>query len=391
MTKKAQEQEKIKKNTTKKEKNMEESNKEVVKDEIKKEKKGSQEKNIKKPANEKLAKEKKKAELKNKAYTTIEKVDQNRYTIIAFIIGVAITALIARIIWPDRIATLKDGTEPVATIDGTVITANELYEEMKNYYNVSQLLENVDKIILEKLYPEDDEMKEEVNSNAEYYLNIYKSSYGYTQEQFLEYNGFNNYDEFLDYLRLDYRRSKYTEDYIKENLTDKEIEKYYNDNVFGAINCQHILVQTSDSVDDETAKNKVQEIIDKLNNGTSWEDVQTEYKDDITFEDLGYQEWNANLESTFMDALKTLDDNSYSKEPVQTSYGYHVIYRLDQKEKPTLEDEKDKIIDELIETKKSEDDNIQNKALISLRKDKELTFSDTVMEEKYKKYCKNYE
>lgn len=391
MTKKAQEQEKIKKNTTKKEKNMEESNKEVVKDEIKKEKKGSQEKNIKKPANEKLAKEKKKAELKNKAYTTIEKVDQNRYTIIAFIIGVAITALIARIIWPDRIATLKDGTEPVATIDGTVITANELYEEMKNYYNVSQLLENVDKIILEKLYPEDDEMKEEVNSNAEYYLNIYKSSYGYTQEQFLEYNGFNNYDEFLDYLRLDYRRSKYTEDYIKENLTDKEIEKYYNDNVFGAINCQHILVQTSDSVDDETAKNKVQEIIDKLNNGTSWEDVQTEYKDDITFEDLGYQEWNANLESTFMDALKALDDNSYSKEPVQTSYGYHVIYRLDQKEKPTLEDEKDKIIDELIETKKSEDDNIQNKALISLRKDKELTFSDTVMEEKYKKYCKNYE
>lgn len=392
MTKKAQEQKSSKKATTEIENKNKKEN-QVVKDEGTKEEKiiEKNKKGTKKPANEKLAKEKKKKEMKKQTLNTIEKIDNHRYVIISFIVGVAVTALIAIIIWPDRIATLKDGTEPVATVNGTIITADELYEEMKNYYQVSQLLENVDTIILEELYPEDDEMLDTVNSNAEYYLNIYESSYGYTKEQFLQYNGFNNYDEFLDYLKLDYRRTQYTEDYIKENLTDNEIKNYYHDNVFGAINCQHILVATSDDVDDETAKNKAQEIIDKLNNGTSWEDVQNEYKDDITFEDLGYQEWNASLESSFMEALKELDDNSYSKEPVKTSYGYHIIYRLDKKDTPTLDEAKDSIIDELVSEKKSSDSNIQNKALISLRKEKELTFSDTVMEEKYKNYCKEYE
>lgn len=32
-----------------------------------------------------------------------------------------------------------------------------------------------------------------------------------------------------------------------------------------------------------------------------------------------------------MEAMQKLENNSYSKEPVKTSYGYHVIYRIDQK------------------------------------------------------------
>lgn len=43
-----------------------------------------------------------------------------------------------------------------------------------------------------------------------------------------------------------------------------------------------------------------------------------------------------------MEAMQKLENNSYTKEPVQTSYGYHVIYRIDQKEKPALKDVKKK-------------------------------------------------
>lgn len=354
------------------------------KEEIKKEEKVIVEEKTTKKKN----KERKKEVNKKRFVENLKDFDKVTYVIMAFILGIVVTTIVARLMWPDRIAKLKDGTEPVVTIDGTIISADDLYEEMKSTYSISQLLNNVDDLILTDLYKEDDKMTEKVKSQAEYYLNIYKNNYGYTEEQFLEANGFNSYDDFTDYLKLSYRRDKYAEDYIKKNITDKDIEKYYNDNVYGSINCQHILVATSDDVTEEDAKKKAEEIIKKINDGTSWEDVKKEYKDSTTFEDLGYQEWNASLEESFLTALKELKDNSFSKEPVKTSYGYHVIYRLDQKEKPSLKDSKDSITEELVEKAKKDDQNISTKALIALREEKGLTFSDTVMNNKYQKYLK---
>ena len=385
---------KSKQETKKKNNNQKVSNKpkkvNKPKEELKKEEKIVVEKTTKKEkkANEKLAKERKKEASKKKFVENLKDYDKTTYVVMAFILGIVLTTIVARLMWPDRIAKLKDGTEPVATIDGTIISADDLYEEMKTTYSITQFLNNIDENILTDLYKEDDEMNEKVKSQADYYLNIYKNNYGYTEEQFLESNGFSSYDDFTDYLKLSYRRDKYTEDYIKKNISDKDIEKYYNDNVYGSINCQHILVATSDDVTEDDAKKKAEEIIKKINDGTSWEDIKKEYKDSTTFEDLGYQEWNASLEESFLTALKELKDNSFSKEPVKTSYGYHVIYRLDQKEKPSLKDSKESIIEELVENKKKEDQKISTKALIALREEKGLSFSDTEMNNKYKKYIK---
>ena len=91
-----------------------------------------------------------------------------------------------------------------------------------------------------------------------------------------------------------------------------------------------------------------------------------------------------------MDALEDMDDNSYSEEPVKTSYGYHVIYRLDQKKTPSLKDVKETIINNLIADEKAEDANLLFKSLINLRKEKNIKFNDTVMAEKYSQYCKQY-
>lgn len=373
---------------------------------IEKEKKEKEEKiskeNIKKI--EKKAKEKSKAKKTNNPSKIQDFgyfLEEHRNVISSFIAGVLITILVVIIIWPDRIATLKDGTEPVVKVDGKTYTANDLYDQMKEHYSVSQLLDAIDSDILTKIYPEDDEMKEEVESNADYYINMYQQYYNYTEEQFLSANGFSSYDSYLEYLKLDYRRKKYQDDYVEENLTDKEIQKYYDENVYGDINCQHILIETSSSEDDSSdedseklsdddAKKLAEEIIDKLNDGTSWEDIQKDYKDKITFEDLGYQSWDSDLEDTFKDALRDMDDKSYSKEPVKTSYGYHVIYRIDQKKAPSLKKTKDTIVKNLVSDKESEDSNLLYKALISLREEKNIDFSDTDMKAKYDSYIKEY-
>ena len=68
------------------------------------------------------------------------------FTIEELIAGVIISAIIVVIIWPDRIATLKDGSQNVATIKGINYTADELYEKMKDYYSVNQLLDMIDNI-----------------------------------------------------------------------------------------------------------------------------------------------------------------------------------------------------------------------------------------------------
>lgn len=329
----------------------------------------------------------------DKVFKMLEFFDKYRLAIYGAVGGILVTVLVVVIIWPDRIATLKDGTQPVAEIDGYTVTANDLYEDMKDVYSISSLLDKIDNKILEEKYPETDEMNDELKQQAESYYSAYKQYYKMDKETFLSNNGFGSEKAFLEYLRLQYRRNKYAEDYIKTLISDKEVEKYYEDKVYGDINTKHILVKVDSSASDEDkkkAEDLAKEIISKLNNGKSFDVVKEEYKDQITYEELGYKSYNANLESAYMEAMQKLENNSYSKEPVKTSYGYHVIYRIDQKEKPALEDVKEEIIDSLVSEKKSEDKNISYVALDKMREESGLKFSDTVLEKKYNTYMSQY-
>lgn len=329
----------------------------------------------------------------DKVFKMLEFFDKYRLAIYGTVGGILITVLVVVIIWPDRIATLKDGTQPVAEIDGYTVTANDLYEDMKDVYSISSLLDKIDNKILEEKYPETDEMNDELKQQAESYYSAYEQYYKMDKETFLSNNGFGSEKAFLEYLRLKYRRNKYAEDYIKTLISDKEVEKYYEDKVYGDINTKHILVKVDSSASDEDkkkAEDLAKEIISKLNDGKSFDDVKEEYKDQITYEELGYKSYNANLESAYMEAMQKLENNSYSKEPVKTSYGYHVIYRIDQKEKPALEDVKEEIIDSLVSEKKSEDKNISYVALDKMREESGLKFSDTVLEKKYNTYMSQY-
>ena len=201
------------------------------KEEVKREEKIVVEKTNKKEkkANEKLAKERKKEARKNKFVENLKDYDKTTYVIMAFILGVALTTIVARLMWPDRIAKLKDGTEPVATIDGNIISADDLYEEMKDTYSITQLLNDVDNIVLTDLYKEDDEMTEKVKSQADYYLNIYKTNYGYTEEQFLKSEFFNVINDMT--LRKNFERNtQHIEDLQKaENFATNRKEIIYGD------------------------------------------------------------------------------------------------------------------------------------------------------------------
>lgn len=321
-------------------------------------------------------------------------IKKNKLLLIGLGVGLGMGLLIMVITEDEEIASLKDGTQPVVTYKDHTITADDLYTEMKNYYSVSILLDQMDRSILEKKYKETDEMNKEIENT----ISIYEQYYGDKLLTSLQSNGINSIAEFKEVLKLDYLRNQEYESYTKALVTDEEIQKYYDNEVVGDINTKHILVKpdtNSDMSDEEKAKketeanNLAKEIIQKLNNGKKFDEVKEEYKDSITYEELGFQPFNASLEENYIKEMKALKDGEYSKTPVKTSYGYHIVYRIEQKEKAKLEDLKDTIIDILADKKKKDDSTLYYKALMKMREDNGIEFSDSVLEKKYNTYMNN--
>jgi len=259
-------------------------------------------------------------------------------------------------------------------VGGETITEDELFSTMKNYFAVGLIIDEIDKIILPQKYTLTDDMKKDIEEEADYYLEMYNAYYGYTEEEFLEENGFKSKDEFMDYLGLDYRRNLYYYDYLESKLEDGAVQAYYDANkadVDKAEN-EHILVEVAEDATEEEAKEALDlanEIIAKLNEGKSFEDVATEYADKATYQELGFIGKNDSLVEEYLNALFALEDGKYSTEPVKTEFGYHIIYRTATS---TFDDVKNDIIDILAADIVAEDENIQEKALIELRKEYKL-------------------
>lgn len=279
------------------------------------------------------------------------------------------------------------GHETVITFKGGKITKNKLYDEMEKYYPISYVLEISDKAILDKIYNLTEEQEKEVNEQVDSILNMYKL-YGYTEEEFLSENGFETKEDFTEYMKLDYKRNLCCIDYFKTLIPTEDIENYYNDNVYGEINTKHILVEITDEVTEKEALQLANEIIAKLNEGTSFDDVATEYKNQVTTENVDFDNFDASsLAETYVEASKSLEKDSYTTEAVKTDYGYHIIYCINKADKPSLEEVENDIVEILGEDLEAEDEYIRYKALVKLREDYNLKFKNKDLEEDYKEYC----
>lgn len=309
----------------------------------------------------------------------------DRKLIISGLVGIMIGIGIMMMIIPDRIATLANGEQVIVEIGDKNITADQLYSDMKEQYNVDMLIKIIDNVILTDLYPEDNDMKTEVNSMADYYISMYETYYGYSEEEFLKSNGFANKNEFLDELKLEYRRSLALDDYIKKNVTDKEIKKYYDESIFGETETKYISV---DGTSDE-AKALVDKIIARLNNGESFDDIINHYGDRITTKDLGSISYDTDIAKEYTDELIKLSTNSYSTEAIKYENNYTIVFKGASMDKPSLDDCEEFIIKTIAADKKNSDTSYYYRALIELRKNNKVDIKDTDLAERYEKYIKS--
>lgn len=306
------------------------------------------------------------------------------------ITGILLGILVMLIFYPERIAKLKNGEYEIATVGKESITSDDLYINLKKHYAAQSLLDLIDSAILDKKYETlEKNEQEQIDTGVTNYLTRYMESYNKTEKEVLEMLGFETKEEFADFMTLDFKRDKAYKEYIKEQLTEEEIENFYKNDVFGDATVKHILVKISSEVNDEKAKEKATEILNKLKSGSSWDDLKNEYKSDITEEEFTVSYYD-NLEEEFLKAVSKLEDGKYTTSLVKTSYGYHIIYKESSKEKPALNETMTKLKTALTNKKIKEETNIYEKTLIKIREENKLKIKDTELKKAYEKYTEKF-
>ena len=308
-----------------------------------------------------------------------------------------------------KIPTLSNGDEAVVTLkNGSMISANELYESVKDDYALEALVNLVDKKVLEDKYKD---KVEEAKKYAEDNIAQLKEYYGDELTNAIQQNtNFSSIEGYQNYIYITYLQNLAIEDYCKDQITDKQIKKYYDKNIVGDIKVSHILITakvTDDMTDEEKknaeteAKDKVNAIIAELKKTDKKELVEKfaelakeQSMDEGTKENGGSLGFiNKDTLSAEYDELVTaaynLKDGAYSTKVITTELGYHVILRTETKEKASLEDVKEKITETLASEYLQDNQVASVKALQEMRKDYGIEIVDSELKSQYAAYMQN--
>lgn len=307
------------------------------------------------------------------------------------------------------IPTLEDGSEAVVSFkDGSMISINELYDKLKDSYATSIIIDMIDTKILEEKYKD---QVDEAEDYAKNYLESVKTYYvddngNYDESKLIsalnQYYGYSTVDEFTTALRLNYLRNQAIEDYAKSKVTDKQIEKYYKDEVVGDREISHIQIipeVTDDMTDDE--KNKAEKaalteakaVIASLKKGEKFEDLAKKHSDDEDTKDKSGSLGTINKGDYGSDEFDTeafsLKVGTYSNTPVKTANGYEIVYVTSEKDKKSLDDVRDDVIEALATEAVTNDSTMQVTGIRELRKEYGVNIVDDEIDASYEKYMNN--
>lgn len=317
-----------------------------------------------------------------------------------FIKVFTIVVLLLLVVGCGKVATLKNGEQKIAGTKEKQFSSNELYEAMLEKQGAESFIDILDKSIFDKMYSDTDDEKEYINSQLKDLKDSAKQN-KMSYSELIQYYGFDSEKAMKEYLSLNYRRDKAVNNYVSKDIKDDEINSYYESNIYGDISAKHILIKVENDdndsdkekeAKDSKAKKQAEEIIEKIKKGEKFEDLAKKYSEDTATAkkggDLGWISYG-DMVTEFNDAAFKLEKGKYTTSPIKTTYGYHVILKVDEKEKPSLKDSKSKILDELVKQKLSNDPTLYYNSLDGIRKDEGLKFEDGKIKKLYNDYMKD--
>lgn len=297
---------------------------------------------------------------------------------------------------------LKDGKQVIASVKGKKITAEELFDDLKKNYGASSVIKEIDTFIIKKEISDSD--SKQAKEYAKSQVSVMKQQYeqaGYKWEDALSQYGYSSEKELVEEYQLSKEKEMVAKKYIKKNITDEEIKAYYDKEIYGTYTVKHILItpDVEDKASDEEkekanekAKKTAKEVIKKLDEGAKWKDLVKKYSDDKGSKDkegLIENFTKGDVVDEFFEATLKLKDGKYTKEPVESTYGYHIILKVSNTKKPSLKDSTSKIKEEIATNKMNNDDTLLNKTWIDIRKSYDLKISDSDVQSGYNKMKSN--
>ncbi len=334
-----------------------------------------------------------KNEIKNGKDGIVSYKDNTPFIISLCIIVILLAALIYSMC-SKRVPKLKDGNEVVATIKGKDITANDLFESLKETNGASSLLNIVDKYIADKEVKIKDADKDYADEVVEYYKE-YAEYYNVDLITFVaNYLGLPNIeteDQFRDFVLEDYKKTLVVKNYLIDKASEDDLKKYYEDNYSDKLTVKHILIEVDpDNEDtdaaDKEAYDKAKELIDELKDtdkddlDEKFEELVKDNSDDTqTYNNGGLMEdlTKSTIQESFWNAAYELKDGEFTEEPVKTTYGYHIILKVSSKAADKYEDVLDDVKSGYADNLLSNDstlmtltwDEIRNKYKLSIKDD----------------------
>ena len=303
-----------------------------------------------------------------------------------------------------KVPKLQNGQEVVADVSGKQFTVEDFYASMRDVYGTTALVNMVDDYIISQELTED--MSKSAKTTASAQFKSYKSSLGDNFKNFLSKYEYTNEEDFEKDIIKNEEKQAVLKKYVNSTIKEEEINKYYNDNIYGEMTVRHILIipEVKDTMsDDEKAKAKEEALAKAkllINQLSESKDLEKD------FTELAKKESNdtgsasegglisnftneSGLVEEFFNASKDLEVSKMTTEPVETQFGYHIIYKVSQNEKPTLDSVKDKVISKLT-TDALAKENATYVYWIGLREKYNLNIYDDAIKSKYNAIISQY-
>ena len=244
---------------------------------------------------------------------------------------------------PVAILAKDSGEEVIATIGEDSITKDDLYEAMKNVSGTITLRTLIlEKVLLQSVKDADglrkqaeDEVKKQVEAAGG--EDVF--------QELLNYQKLGSKEEFTYQLFV----SKMFEEVVTReiDMSDEAINKFYENGYKPTMEAQHILVEKEEEA---TAA------IERINNGEEFDAVAKEISKDSTAANGGLLGpfTEGQMVPEFEKAVKELKNGEMTSSPVKSEFGYHVIKVINNGEKKPLNDIKDEVKEQYIQSKFAE-------------------------------------
>lgn len=305
-----------------------------------------------------------------------------------------------------RIPKVKNSDEVIATLKGKKITAQDLYQELKEENGTNALVNAVDEYIASKevkITKDDEKYAQEVVDYYKEYANYYNTDLKTFLANYVGLSNISTEKEFYDFVLKDYKKTLAVQKFIGDKASEDDLKKYYKENFSDKLTVKHILIQVdSDAEDkdkaDKDAYNKAVELINTLKKTDSkklekkFETLAKENSDDTeTYSNGGLIEdfSKKDVVEEFYNAANKLKDGEYTTKPVKTTYGYHIILKISSTPVEKYNDIKDQVKTEYAKSLLNADSTLQVSEWDKLRSEYKLSIKDSEVKKAYEKTIKD--